>query len=86
MKSERKNKKIIDRIHQYTAIFELNEHKGYTVTVPSLPGLVTEGKNFEDAKKMAKDAIRCYLEGLIKEKEEIPRESEIAQVKLEVSL
>ena len=35
------------RIYEYTAFFEANEHGGYTVTVPSLPGLVTEGKDLE---------------------------------------
>ena len=28
---------------EYTAFFEANKHGGYTVTVPALPGLVTEG-------------------------------------------
>ena len=33
-----------NRGHQHTAFFEANEHGGYTVTVPSLPGLVTGGE------------------------------------------
>lgn len=45
-----------NRIREYTALFEANEHGGYTVTVPSLPGLVTEGKDLEHARSMAKDA------------------------------
>jgi antitoxin HicB len=36
-----------------------NEHGGYTVVVPALPGLVTEGNNLDHAREMAKDAIRC---------------------------
>ena len=70
--------------YEYTAFFEANENGGYTVTVPALPGLVTEGKNLEDARKMAKDAIRCYIEGLKKAKEKIPVEKETAQFKLSV--
>jgi hypothetical protein len=31
-------------------------------------GLVTEGKNLEHARDMAKDAIRCYIKGLKKAK------------------
>lgn len=34
---------------------------GYTVTVPSLPGCVSYGKNFEEATEMIKDAMRGYL-------------------------
>lgn len=72
------------RIYEYTAFFEANERGGYTVTVPALPGLVTEGKDLEDARDMAKDAIRCYIEGLKKAKASIPVEKETAQLKLSV--
>jgi antitoxin HicB len=73
------------RVYEYTAFFEANEHGGYTVTVPALPGLVTEGKNLEHARDMAKDAIRCYIEGLRKAKEPIPVEKETAQLKVSVT-
>ena len=72
------------RVYEYTAFFEANEHGGYTVTVPALPGLVTQGKDLEDARDMARDAIRCYIEGLKKAKELIPVERETAQLKLSV--
>ena len=70
--------------YEYTTFFQANEHGGYTVTVPGLPGLVTEGRNLEDARKMAKDAIRCYIEGLKKAKEKIPFERDTAQLRLTV--
>jgi antitoxin HicB len=73
-----------ERLREYTAFFESNENGGYTVTVPALPGLVTEGKNLEHARHMTKDAIRCYIEGLKKAKEPIPVERETAQLKLSV--
>ena len=72
------------KVREYTAFFEANEHGGYTVTVPALPGLVTEGKDLEHARSMAKDAIQCYIEGLKKAKEPIPVERETAQVKISV--
>lgn len=61
----------------YTVIYDLNENGGYTVTVPALPGLVTEGRTLEEAKAMARDAITCYLGGLIKDGEPIPSELEV---------
>jgi len=73
------------KLYEYTVFFEANEAGGYTVTVPSLPGLVTEGKDLDDARDMAKDAIRCYIEGLKKAKEPIPIERETAQMKVSVS-
>lgn len=59
-------KKHLETIYQYEVIFDPNG-EGYTVTVPKLPGLVTEGDNLKEAREMAKDAIRCYLEALLKE-------------------
>lgn len=60
-------KKHKEIIYQYEAIFDPNG-SGYTVVVPKLPGLVTEGDNLKEAREMAKDAIRCYLGALLKEK------------------
>ena len=79
-------KKIKHKIYQFTAIFELNEIGGYTVTVPALPGLVTEGKDLENAQVMARDAIRCYIEGLKKAKEKVPQEKDMAQLRLTVEV
>lgn len=64
-------KKHKEIIYQYEAIFDPNG-AGYTVVVPKLPGLVTEGDNLKEAREMAKDAIRCYLVSLLKEKILIP--------------
>jgi predicted RNase H-like HicB family nuclease len=55
------------KIYEYDALFE--KYKGYyVVTVPTLPGLVTQGDNLADAIYMTKDAIKCYLEALLKDK------------------
>jgi antitoxin HicB len=63
---------------QYTVVFEPAEEGGYVVTVPALPGLITEGDTLEEARAMAKDAIRGYLESLMKHGEEIPVETGVA--------
>lgn len=72
-------------VFEYSAFFERNEDGGYTVVVPSLPGLVTEGQNLEEAKRMAEDAIGCYLVGLRKQRQHIPMERESAMMRLAVS-
>lgn len=56
--------KAIKKNREYTAFFEKNEHGGYTVTAPSLPGLVTEARDMKHAKVVLHDAILCYAEGL----------------------
>jgi predicted RNase H-like HicB family nuclease len=53
--------------YHYTVFFEPAEEGGFVVTCPALPGLVTEGDTYEDARAMAADAIRGYLESLVKD-------------------
>jgi len=52
------------QILRYQAIFDPCEEGGFTVTVPKLPGLVTEGDTYEEALHNAKDAIKGYLQVL----------------------
>jgi antitoxin HicB len=77
-------KKRNARAYKHTGLFEANELGGYAVTVPSLPGVVTEGKDLEHARAMAKDAIQCYVRGLKKAKELIPVKQEAAQLEISV--
>lgn len=60
--------------YRYTVLFEPAEEGGYVVTCPSLPGLVTEGDTLEEAREMAADAIRGYIEALAKQGLPIPPE------------
>lgn len=65
-------RKIVEKALRYNAIFEPAEEGGFVVTVPKLPGLVTEGDTFEEAMEMVKDAIKGYLEVMQEQKEKIP--------------
>lgn len=68
--------KRVKKIYKYTVIFEPAEEGGYVVHVPILPGCTTQGETFEDAKEMAKDAIKTYISVLQEDNEPIPIESE----------
>ncbi len=66
--------------HHYTIILHPDlEEGGYTVTVPALPGCVTQGETLEEAIAMAKDAIRLHIESLAADGEPIPEEREHPQ-------
>jgi antitoxin HicB len=58
--------------YSFTVFFEPAAEGGYVVTCPALPGLVTEGDTLAEARRMARDAIRAYLESLRKDGEAIP--------------
>lgn len=61
---------------QYTIVLQRDDEEGgYTVTVPALPGIVTEGETLDEAVDMAKDAIALYLEDLVADGEPIPIDS-----------
>lgn len=59
----------------YNVIFEPAQEGGYIVSVPSLPGCMTQADTFEEAKEMIKDAILGYLEVLVEDGQSIPQES-----------
>ena len=50
-KSKKYVKKYFKKIYSYTINYEEIPEGGYQVTVPLLPGLITYGRNLEEAKK-----------------------------------
>ncbi|MGH7595219.1 MAG: type II toxin-antitoxin system HicB family antitoxin [bacterium] len=62
------------KIYNYTVFFEPLEEGGYNIVVPAIPEICTFGETLEEARTMAEDAIRCYLESAIQLGEEIPRD------------
>lgn len=45
-------------------VLEPGSEGGYTVTVPALPGCISEGNTREEALKNIREAIELYLEPL----------------------
>lgn len=68
------NKKT-SKILKYDVVFEEAEEGGYTVYVPSLPGCISEGDTFEQAKQNIREAISAYIESLAKDDKEAIEES-----------
>jgi len=62
----------IKQAKQFNVIFRAEPEGGFTVTVPSLPGCISYGRNLQEAKKMAANAINGYIASLKKHKEPIP--------------
>ncbi len=67
------------KILNYTVLMTPDETGGYVVTCPALPGLVTEGDTLEEARAMAADAIRCYVESLLEDGEPVPTDNPIIE-------
>lgn len=63
------------KLLKYTVIYTPESEGGFTVTVLLLPGCITYGQDLKEAKKMAKEAIKLYLQSLQKHQEPIPTEN-----------
>ncbi len=72
--------------YTFTMLFEPAEEGGYVVTCPALPGLVTEGDTMEEARRMAEDALRLYLETLIEDGMPIPSDKLPIAEPIEIAL
>jgi predicted RNase H-like HicB family nuclease len=51
---------------------------GFSVVVPAIPEICTFGETLPEARRMAKDAVRCFLESALKTGEAIPEDVEPA--------
>ena len=63
--------------YTFTVIITPNDPDGYLVTCPALLGLVTEGDTFDEARRMAADALTCHLESMIEDGLPIPVDATI---------
>ncbi|PKG31687.1 MAG: hypothetical protein CW742_12095 [Methanoregula sp.] len=62
---------------RYTVLMDKNERGGYTVTVPSLPGCISQGDTWDEARKNIEEAIAGYIETLKILKKPVPVEVEV---------
>lgn len=80
--------KKYQKIYEYIAVFEPDKEKGgYTVTIPALPGCISEGDTFEGALANIKEAAELYLEVMQNKTKNIPFSNDqifVAPVKIKV--
>jgi len=63
---------------KYNIVIEPGEDGWFVVTVPALPGCITQGKTVEEAEANAKEAIEAYLESLIRHKKRVPDQARVS--------
>ncbi len=71
-------------VRTFKVILEPNESGGYTVTVPLLPGCISEGDSRDEALSNIREAIELYLESLEADGEPVPSEEGIEEAVVEV--
>ena len=67
-------------MYTYSILVDPSPEGGYAVTVPVLPGCITQGQTIEECIARAQEAIALYLDDLVASGEEIPVETEHPQL------
>jgi antitoxin HicB len=62
--------------YTFRVIIEPDEKNTFHGFVPSLPGCHTWGYSIEETQKNLKEAIKCHIQGLLKDKQTIPQVDE----------
>ena len=76
----------IKQSYQFTAVFEPDyESGGYTVTIPALPGCISEGETFEEGLKNIREAAELWISATKDRDIEIPNEQEIVVTPIKVA-
>jgi predicted RNase H-like HicB family nuclease len=64
-------------MRQYIALIHKDSGSDYGVSFPDLPGCVTAGKDLDDARVMAQEALALHLEGLAEDGDPAPEPSSL---------
>ena len=69
---------------RYTVVLQQEPDGGYLVSVPAMPGCVTQGETREEAMTNIIEAARLYLEDVLSSGEPVPREAETSYLEVAV--
>ena len=61
----------------FTVVMEKDEDGIYVVTVPALPGCISDGRTVEEAMSNIKEAIQGFIEDMNADGEAIPHDIDI---------
>ncbi len=78
-------KKKKQKILSYYAVFDPAREGGYNVSFPDVPGCVTFGYTFDEARDHAREVLELWFEELASHNQEVPHRTEqpiIAEVRI----
>ena len=62
---------------RFTVVMEKDEDGIYVVTVPALPGCISDGRTVEEAMSNIREAIRGFIDDMNADGEAIPHDIDI---------
>jgi predicted RNase H-like HicB family nuclease len=64
----------------YLGLIHKDKNSDYGVSFPDFPGVITAGKDLDDARAMAEEALALHIEGLLEDGESIPSPSSLEEI------
>ena len=64
----------------YIAIVHKEAKSDFGVSFPDFPGCITAGKNIDEAKDMAQEALTLHIQGMLKDGEQLPGPSRLEEI------
>jgi predicted RNase H-like HicB family nuclease len=64
----------------YIAIVHKDPKSDFGVSFPDFPGCITAGKNIDEAKDMAQEALALHIQGVVEDGEQLPSPSKLEEI------
>lgn len=64
----------------YIAIVHKEAKSDFGVSFPDFPGCITAGKNIDEAKDMAQEALAFHIQGMLEDGEQLPGPSRLEEI------
>ena len=64
----------------YIAIVHKDPKSDFGVSFPDFPGCITAGRNIDDARDMAQEALTLHIQGMIEDGEQLPAPSKLEEI------
>ncbi len=66
---------------EYIAYLHKDRNSDFGVSFPDFPGCVTAGKTLEQARRMAAEALKLHVAGMIEDNEPLPKPSSLDELR-----
>ena len=64
----------------YIAIVHKDPKSDFGVSFPDFPGCITAGRNIDDAKDMAQEALTLHIQGMLEDGDQLPVPSKLEEI------
>lgn len=64
----------------YIAIVHNDPKSDFGVSFPDFPGCVTAGRNIDEAKDMAQEALALHIRGMLEDGDQLPAPSKLEEI------